>query len=855
MYGWILHDNTEIHEIKRAADEAAKANVTIELVYPKDIDLILDNTNSGAVYVKGVKKQLPEFALAAFLAEVDYYNLAVLRQLDALGVLCINTADALLKSGDKLVTSQILLQKGIPVAKTALLRPGSDLKTIEREFGLPLVVKVLRGSKGKGVLLINTLGELKNLVELYEAGGFRDEVLIQEYIATTKGRDLRVFVCGGKALGCFMRQNAGDGFKSNISGGGHGSTHPLTDEIKNLAELVAQTLGLNIGGIDLLFGPNGFIVGEANSLPGFQGLEAATGMNIPGMILRSIAAQLASRPAARWRIQQVLAESQTIPLPQVLLSLPKTVLPGVVRSLFSSCPESQQTVLLEMVNRCQNTEFGKNHNFAAIKSIEDFRNHVPISSWPDYEAYAERLANGEENILFPGKAEYFITSSGTSSNKPKMIPESTAGAAAKKAISAVRRLVTFSLFPNLTKLGHFLALSNAAANSVTPAGIPVGFASGITRSQADATLAALDAYPPEIMDITDSESVDYLIMRFALLHKDMMAIVGNNAGRMRVLAEYAQKHAQELIDDIAAGTISQRLPISPDIRKLLEEKLNPAPERAAELRQILEAEGGAFLPKDYWPHLMIATFWLASTVGTYVDDVRPLLGPKVTYLDVGYGSSEVKINIPLKPNEPCAPLAPFIAFFEFLPVTGGEPLLAHELKDGEIYELIVTTYSGLYRYNMQDLIKVGGFTGNTPNIEFVSKSTEIANIADEKIPGSDLNQCIREIAASMGLPLRQCQMSPDQTSRQYVFLAEPETHTVDFPVEQLITEFDEAMKKKHFGYSLFRNQQLLNLPTLRLMKQGWQEHLYQQRLKPGVTIAQIKLPFIVKTLPDSTWFV
>lgn len=854
MYGWILHDHSEIHEIKRAADEAAKAHVTIELVYPKDIDLIVDNTNSGTVYVKGEKKALPEFVLAAFLNEVDYYNLAILRQLETLGVLCITTAETLLKTGDKLVTSQLLIQRGIAVAKTALVRSGCDVATIEREFGFPLVVKVLRGSKGKGVLLVKSRDELKNIIELFEAGRFNSELLIQEYIATTKGKDLRVYVFGGKAIACFMRQNAGDGFKSNISGGGHGSAYPLTAEIKSLAEKVAATLGLNMGGIDLLFGPDGFIVGEANSLPGFQGLEAATGMNIPSLALRSIAAQLASRPAPEWRTRQILAQSQDQPLPQVLLSLPKTVLPGMVRSLFARCPEAQQTVLFEILNRCQNTEFGKAHQFAAIKSLADFRQQVPVSSWPDYEAYADRLANGEADILFPGSAEYFITSSGTTSAKRKLIPESAAGAAAKQAISTIRWSIALGLLSGVTKMGHFLALSNAAVNSVTPAGIPVGSASGATRSQTDAALAALDAYPPEILTIENNESVDYLIMRFALLYQDMMAIIGNNAGRLRVLADYAQKHAQELIEDIAAGTISERLIIPLELRRQLEEKLSPAPERAAELSQLLTENNGVFLPLHYWPKLRAASFWLSSTVGSYIEDIRPLLAPEVIYIDVGYGASEVKINIPLLPDQASGPLASFTGFYEFLPLTGGQPLLAHELTDGEMYEIVVTTYSGLYRYNLQDLVKVCGFTGNTPNIEFVSKSIEVANICDEKIPGSLLNQNVRELAAALGLPLRYCQMYPDQTAKQYVFLLEPETAVDDFPAEQLITALDAALKKNFVSYLRFRGQQLLQPPIAYQLKQGWQEYLYQQQLQPGVTAAQIKLPFISKELPEKTWF-
>ncbi len=304
MHGWILYNSAEIYELKRIAEEATKTNIQLEILNPKDIELILENGNHGTIYVEGVKRELPEFAVAAFINEMDYYNLAILRQLNVMGVLCLNTAEVMLKTSDKLFTSQMLAQHGIPIAKTALLRPGCDLKRMESEFGFPLIMKVLRGSKGKGVMMVRSVEELKNLVEFYEATRCQDEILIQEYIATSKGKDLRVFILDGKAITCFIRQNSSDGFKSNISDGGYGKAYEMNGQIRDLAEKVASILGLNIGGIDLLFGPDGFIVGEANSLPGFRGLEAATGINVAGVILRSIAAQLSDRSAMPWGMKK-----------------------------------------------------------------------------------------------------------------------------------------------------------------------------------------------------------------------------------------------------------------------------------------------------------------------------------------------------------------------------------------------------------------------------------------------------------------------------------------------------------------------------------------------------------------------
>jgi RimK family alpha-L-glutamate ligase len=191
-----------------------------------------------------------------------------------------------------LLTLQKLQRAGIPVSKTFLHRPGTDLAIYERELGFPLVLKVIGGSKGKGVVLVDDMERLEDLLGLARAAGTTEELLLQKFVSTSKGRDIRVMLAGGKAVDCAMRQTSKpDGFLANVSAGGTMPNHPLNDDIAEIANAAAAALELFIGGLDLLFTDDGYVVCEANSLPGIippRGLPSPWRIDMPKTIMQSI---------------------------------------------------------------------------------------------------------------------------------------------------------------------------------------------------------------------------------------------------------------------------------------------------------------------------------------------------------------------------------------------------------------------------------------------------------------------------------------------------------------------------------------------------------------------------------------
>lgn len=548
-------------------------------------------------------------------------------------------------------------------------------------------------------------------------------------------------------------------------------------------------------------------------------------------------------------IEQPDLEKQRIP--EELMGMSDADFARLAMTGFSNPAEIQEQVLKQILNASQETEIGKKYKFAGINSVEDFQKLIPISEWSDVEPYSDRMADGEIDLLFPGMAKQFVLTSGTTGNSSKLVPESETGALAKQVVSRFRRMQLLRNLPQFDKTGYVLPLSNVSIQPPTKAGIPVGFASGIAlkNSMGEKQMIRM-AYPMDVLLNKNTDMRDYLLLRFALQKRNVVMVVGNNAGRFSQLALIASLRAADIITDIENGTVQGASEIDPLVLEKILPQLAPDPERAVELRHILERTGD-LLPKEYWPQLQLMAFWLSASVGHYIKDVKPLVSEKAVFFDAGYGSSEVRINIPTQPNNAAGTLSIYTAFYEFLPETGGTPLLAHQLENGKLYELVVTTWSGMYRYNMKDRVKVEGFTGNTPNIVFSFKSGEILNIAEEKVPASLVANSLRQVAGSMGVDVVQIQIYPNQEERTYYCYLEA---TSAFNAVKLSELTHLQLSKNSFAYEVFCNQQKMIHPLQIIpMKTGWQQWLYADRIQKVGSATQVKLPVMVKEETNSEW--
>jgi len=287
MKGWIIYKDTEENlkpesfEIQRFIEVAQQQGIELKVLRPEQFDFIVTREDKKSIFVDGVPDALPDFVLPRMGAGTTYFALSILRHLEKLGVPCINSSASVDTVKDKLYTHQILAERNMPVPKTMLMKFPIDAELIEQQIGFPVVIKAISGSQGKGVFLAEKKSHLIDLIQLIELTNPKFNLILQEFVQSSFGRDLRVFVIGGRVVGCMERQAEGSGFKANFSAGGSVSQHEVTPEIEWLATEAARILGLDIAGVDLLFDKDHFKICEVNSSPGFEGLSSCCNVNIP----------------------------------------------------------------------------------------------------------------------------------------------------------------------------------------------------------------------------------------------------------------------------------------------------------------------------------------------------------------------------------------------------------------------------------------------------------------------------------------------------------------------------------------------------------------------------------------------
>ncbi len=841
MKGWFLTAGKFEDEVGRLLQNVNLGDHVIEVVGCDKVSYAIDDNLPSRIWVNGKETTPPDFF---YIADSDGENGMVFsfaRQLEKLGAFNYNPIEAKRAAMSKIETYQILAREGLPVIKTLVFRSSMEKELILKEIGLPLIMKPDDGFGGEGVELIRTEEELEEAMVRLQNSTSR--MLVQKYVSTSKGRDVRVLTIGYEAVFAAQRKASDPNeFRSNLHVGGTAEEYPLTEEMKELCHKVAKAIGLRMAGIDLLFGENGFVVGEVNSSAGFDSWLGKK--DLISVFMGDLKKQMLKRPLAHWRVQQLKAAAGTNQLAGILMGLDDYGFLKAMEALLADCKGTQELVLKEMLAANKDTEFGKAHGFSGIRSVEEFRKKVPLSDWEDYEPFTERMQKGEENVLFPGKPTFFYRTSGTTASY-KFIPESQREVLSRKAISRARNTEIF-LIASPKAANRIFAFFNKPALDKTEGGIPCGTASGRSSELANEELVKRLTYVPQVVNEFEGEELLYVMLRTSLVYGDVTALLGNNAKMLYNLIAYAKDHAQEIIEDIRNGGC--RYDMSDGLKEMLKEQLTSNPARADELEKLLKE--GHFTPRYYWPALMAAGFWLGGSVGIFVDEVRPLLPETTKYIDVGYGASEGKINIPMKPETPAGALSTFTAFFEFLPEEGGEPLLAHELQDGKNYELILTSNAGLYRYRLKDLVHVEGFTGTTPNIYFLTKLSDVANLGQEKIPGVMLSKAVQEILEKEGCGASMVQVFPDPKEMNYVICVEPKNPVTD--AAALAERLDAGLRESLVQYDTYRSK-LLTPCGLKLMKKGWTAYMMKKYTKGNATAAQVKVPVVISALPENEW--
>lgn len=272
------------YSVCRLLEAAKNKNIDIKVLKPEQFELIVTRQDTKSILIDDKLEPLPDFVIPRVGSQTTYYAFSVIRQLQNLGVYVCNRDTAIQSVKDKLFMHQLLASSKLSSPKTMLAKFPISTDIVKREIGFPLVIKNVTGTQGQGIYLCDSEDKFIDVMELIYSNNRNANIILQEFIKSSFGRDLRVFIVGGKVIGCMERKSA-KGFKANFSKGASVSKFELTPEIEWLATEAAKLFDLDIAGVDLLFDEDGLKICEANSSPGFIGLEKVFGKVVAEQII------------------------------------------------------------------------------------------------------------------------------------------------------------------------------------------------------------------------------------------------------------------------------------------------------------------------------------------------------------------------------------------------------------------------------------------------------------------------------------------------------------------------------------------------------------------------------------------
>lgn len=282
----ILSRKAELYSTRRLVEAARDRNHDVRVLNP--LRCYMDITSHHPeIHYKGEKLKGFDAIIPRIGASITFYGTAVVRQFEMIGVFCLNESVAISRSRDKLRSLQLLARKGLglPVTGFAHSTQYTD-DLISLVGGAPLVVKMIEGTQGVGVVLAETDKAAQSVIHAFRS--LKANILVQEYIKESSGRDIRCWVIGDKVVAAMLRQGPEGEFRSNLHRGGRAETIRITPEERSTAVRAAKIMGLRVAGVDMLRSNHGPVIMEVNSSPGLEGIEKTTGKDVAGMVIAYI---------------------------------------------------------------------------------------------------------------------------------------------------------------------------------------------------------------------------------------------------------------------------------------------------------------------------------------------------------------------------------------------------------------------------------------------------------------------------------------------------------------------------------------------------------------------------------------
>ncbi|XP_029429024.1 GH3 domain-containing protein [Rhinatrema bivittatum] len=391
----------------------------------------------------------------------------------------------------------------------------------------------------------------------------------------------------------------------------------------------------------------------------------------------------------------------------------------------------QEGIILQQLQRSQDTEYGQQFCFKGITDSDTFRKRHPLTRSSYYSEYFQRIANGEENVLIPGRPTWLAVSSGTCA----MVPVITVDSFLQGTTLCLNTI--FSMYPGSQEMA---SLCFAFSQHQSDSGIPV-LSSSLMPFAAAKYLRNLDSTPAAVLEITSEPEVLYACLIFALRDKMLGMLEAGTALRLSDAFAYLQNNWCMLAEDIEKGRLNPQLQLPDSTRRDLDALLRPDPGRAWELRAQFE-KGFEGIARRVWPDLQVVLAVDSAYDELAGDSLREFYCKGVLVYSALYGTVEGLIGVNLWPEkqEQHYALCPRSMFWEFLPAELSEEdeqqlstMCMQDVKENGLYELVISNGAGLYRYRTGDVVRVTGFYNQCPVLQPVFRQSQTLSVRGERI--------------------------------------------------------------------------------------------------------------------------
>jgi hypothetical protein len=499
--------------------------------------------------------------------------------------------------------------------------------------------------------------------------------------------------------------------------------------------------------------------------------------------------------------------------------------------------QAQQRLLREILGTNAGTEFGRRHRFAGITTLPEFQARVPISAYEDLEPYITAEMSGQPNQLTKDPAVLFTTTSGTTGAR-KYIPMTREGKRAKSHLTWLWFCGLYRDHPGIVG-GRILSVVSPEIEAHAPSGVPCGAESGHAYRTLPGPVRSMYTAPYPVFAIEGYEAKYDTLLRLAA-GQDISCIATVNPSTIVLLADRLAHHTEAIIRDVRDGSLSADVAVPAELRASL--RLRPDPERARRLERAVSSGGGVLRPGLAWPKLAAVGCWKGGTVGAYLAKFGELFPQRPPVRDLGYYATELRGSVPLRDEGDAGAVAVGTNVLEFHPAgedrapEGRELLPVERLEVGQRYFVYVTNASGLYRYEMNDIVEVAGHYGKTPLIRFIQKGKGVVSFTGEKLYETQVIAAVDQGLASLRGRyhfIAAVAELVDRTVPRLVFLAEFDDEITDPDGSALVDQVDAALGDQNSEYQTKRKSLRYGAPVIRVVRPGEFDRYRRRMVETG----------------------